>query len=128
MVADCIFCKIVEGEIPAARIYEDKRFIVILDAFPAVKGQFLVIPKEHVTSVFTRVPDHVLAESMLVAKKVAKHIDSKLGTRSYIVLEGVEVPHLHVKGYPTADGPLRMHPTEKADADVLEKLAAELKL
>jgi histidine triad (HIT) family protein len=126
---DCIFCKIVAGEIPAAKLYEDKRFIAILDAFPAVEAQFLVIPKAHVTSKFTDVPDHVLAEAMLVAKKIAKHIDTILKTRSYVVIEGVDVPHLHIKVYPSQPGkPLVLGPTSKADSDKLATLAEKLRL
>lgn len=129
MVADCIFCKVVAGEIPSFKIYEDKRFMAILDLFSATKGQFLVIPKQHVTSVFTEVPDHVLADAMLIAKKVAKHVDSKLGTRSYVVIEGVGVPHLHVKVYPFSIGaPLKLEPTNKIDQETLKKLAEKLKL
>jgi histidine triad (HIT) family protein len=100
----CIFCKLVAGEIPSAKIYEDKRFVAVMDAFPAVNGQFLVIPKEHITSKFTEVPDHVLADVMLTAKKVAMHVDFRLGTRACVSIEGFQVPHLHVNVYPLPKG------------------------
>lgn len=132
MVKDCIFCKIIKGEVPGAKIFEGKRSIAVLDAFPAARGQFLVIPKKHVTSTFTKVPDHVLADAVLTAKKVAKHVDFRLGTRSYEVIEGADVPHLHVKVYPAPKGTflhqLLANEPEKADFEKLKELASQLKL
>jgi len=127
---DCIFCKIVAGELPGAKIYEDKRFVVILDAFPAIDAQFLVIPKKHVTSKFTEIPDHVLADAMLTAKKVAEHVDYILGTRSCVAVEGFQVPHLHVVVFPVPKGKYLKDcmSAKKADFAELKKLAKKLAL
>ena len=130
---DCIFCKIVAGEIPSAKIYEDKRFIAVMDAFPAINGQFLVIPKEHITSKFTEVPDHMLADVMLTAKKVAAHVDFRLGTRACVVIEGFQVPHLHVVVYPVTKGKYLKdcytgEPPAQADPAALQRLAETLKM
>ena len=70
-MSDCIFCKIVAGEIPSVKIWEDDGFIAILDAFPACKGQVLVIPKRHYDSDIFLMSDDVYASLMLVTKKVA---------------------------------------------------------
>ena len=50
--ANCIFCKIANGEIPSATLYEDDQFRVILDLNPAVKGHALVLPKDHYANLF----------------------------------------------------------------------------
>jgi len=130
---DCVFCKLVSGEIPSVKIYEDKRFIAVMDAFPATENQFIVIPKEHVTSRFTDVPDHVLADAVLTAKKVATHVDFKLGTRACMTIEGFQVPHLHVVIYPLLKGKFMKDcyaggPPAPADVNVLNKLAEKLKM
>ena len=129
----CIFCKLVAGEIPSAKIYEDKRFVAVMDAFPAIEGQFLVIPKRHTTSKFTEVPDHVLADVMLTAKKVAAHVDSKLGTRACVTIEGFQVPHLHINVFPIPKGKFMKDcytggPPAQADPAALQKLAETLKM
>ena len=49
---DCIFCKIVAGEMPSFKIYEDEHVLAFLDIFPATKGHTLVIPKEHAGNIF----------------------------------------------------------------------------
>jgi histidine triad (HIT) family protein len=49
---DCIFCKIANGEIPAATLYEDEMFRVILDLNPASKGHALILPKDHAANLF----------------------------------------------------------------------------
>lgn len=54
---DCIFCKIINGEIPSATIYENEEFKVILDRFPATPGHVLILPKNHVADIFEIDPD-----------------------------------------------------------------------
>ena len=66
----CIFCKIANGEIPAATLYEDEDFRVILDLGPASKGHSLIIPKSHVANIY-EIPDELAAKAMLLAKKMA---------------------------------------------------------
>jgi len=103
-----------------------------MDAFPAANHQFLVIPKKHTTSKFTDVPNEVLSKAILVAKKVAKHVDSKLGTRGCISIEGFQVPHLHVVVYPVEKGKYLVDyyglSPKKADTKKLAKQAAFLKV
>lgn len=67
---DCIFCKIANGEIPSATLYEDEDFRVILDLGPASKGHALILPKEHAANLY-ELPDELAARAMVVAKKVA---------------------------------------------------------
>ena len=65
---ECLFCKILAGEIPSVKFWEDDQFIAVLDAFPACKGQTLVLPKHHYDSdIF--IMDDVLYTSLLLASK-----------------------------------------------------------
>lgn len=98
---DCIFCKIISGEIPSYKIYEDKDFIGILDIFPGTKGMSLLIPKEHYDSYIFEMPDDVYTDFVLTAKKLGKSIDEKLNVkRTALVMEGMGVNHAHIKLYP----------------------------
>ncbi|CAN5415892.1 hypothetical protein BH10BAC5_BH10BAC5_18940 [soil metagenome] len=98
---NCIFCKIVRGEIPSYKIYEDDRFIAILDIFPNTKGMTLVIPKAHFSSYAFDMNDDDYTAFMLAAKKVGKIIDEKLNVRrTSLVMEGMGVNHAHLKLYP----------------------------
>lgn len=65
---NCIFCKIANGEIPSATLYEDPDFRVILDLNPASKGHALVLPKEHYANVF-ELPEDLAGKAFVVAKK-----------------------------------------------------------
>ncbi len=98
---DCIFCKIISGEIPSYKIYEDDDFIGILDVFPNTKGMTLVIPKEHYDSYAFEMPEEIYSKFFLTAKKLGKIIDEKLEVvRTALVMEGMGVNHAHIKLYP----------------------------
>jgi histidine triad (HIT) family protein len=99
---DCIFCKIVKGEVPSYKIREDKEHLAFLSIFPNTEGVTVVIPKKHYSSYFADVPDEVLAGLISFSKKVAKQIDSKFEDvgRTGLVFEGFGVSHLHTKLFP----------------------------
>lgn len=100
MNADCIFCRIVEKEIPSACVYEDEQTLAFLDINPVSKGHTLVIPKKHYGSL-TETPDNVLEEVIRTVKKVARGQMKALGVGSLNVtqangpLAGQVVPHVH---------------------------------
>jgi len=101
MVEDCIFCKIVKGKIDCYKVYEDEEHLAFLDIFPIVKGQTLVITKEHYDSYQFNLPDNVYTKLFLVAKIVGKAIDKGLkAIRTFLVVEGMEANHIHIKLYP----------------------------
>lgn len=81
---NCIFCKIANGEIPAATLYEDEDFRVILDLGPASKGHALILPKEHAANIF-ELPEELAAKAMVVAKKV-----------SGVLMEGLKCDGLNI--------------------------------
>lgn len=97
---DCIFCKIAKGEIPCAKVYEDKDILAFLDIEPASKagGHTLVIPKKHYESI-TDIPDALLSKAVKVVKKVGKAL--MIDSHGFnIVLNnkkaaGQLVPHAH---------------------------------
>jgi diadenosine tetraphosphate (Ap4A) HIT family hydrolase len=98
---DCIFCKIVKGEIPSHKIYEDEEFLAFLDIYPNTKGMALVIPKKHYPSYVFEMPEDVYERLMKIVNKIAKTIDEILGVkRTAMVMEGMGVDHAHIKLYP----------------------------
>ena len=64
---NCIFCKILNGDIPSAKLYEDEEFAIILDVGPASFGHALILPKEHYANVF-EMPEELLAKAVSLAK------------------------------------------------------------
>lgn len=98
---NCIFCKIIRGELSSYKIYEDDKFLAILDLFPNTKGMTLVITKEHYPSYAFEMPDELYQEFMLAAKRIGKILDEKLDVkRTAMVMEGMGINHAHLKLYP----------------------------
>ncbi len=99
---DCIFCKIVSGEAPSHKIWEDKKHLAFLSIFPNTEGFSVVITKQHYPSYPFDLPDDVLTGLTLAAKKVAKLLDAKLEDvgRTGMIYEGFGVDHVHAKLFP----------------------------
>lgn len=74
---DCIFCKIANGEIPSASIYEDESFNVILDLGPATRGHALILPKKHYADLF-ELPEEEAGKVIILAKKLLPAIKKGL--------------------------------------------------
>ena len=68
---ECLFCKIVAGEIPSTRVYEEERVLAFMDVNPVNEGHLLVVPKNHTATIYEIGPDD-LAAVMVVAQKLAK--------------------------------------------------------
>ncbi len=91
-----IFTKIIKGDIPSYKIYEDSQFYAFLDISPLTKGHTLLIPKEEVDYIFD-VGDTTLSEMILVAKKIAHAIEKAIDcNRVGLMVIGLEVPHAHI--------------------------------
>lgn len=100
---DCIFCKIVRGEIPSNKVYEDESFLAFMDIDPRSPGQVQVIPKEHYRWVWD-VPN--VGEYFEVARKVARAEQKAFSTDSiWSQVRGDEVPHAHIWVFPHTDTP-----------------------
>lgn len=94
MQEDCVFCKIVKGEIPSYKVYEDADFMAFLDIAPVNKGQALVIPKKHYRWTWD-VPN--FGEYWEVAQKVAKSAMKGLDAKMVEFLtHGTDVKHAHI--------------------------------
>lgn len=97
----CIFCKINQGQIPSAKIWENDEFVAFLDAFPACKGMTLVMPKEHYDADIFILDDVFYQRLMKTAKEVIALLKKWLGVEKiWLVIEGLQVNHAHVKLYP----------------------------
>jgi len=91
-----LFTKIINGDISSYKIAESKTHFAFLDINPIAKGHTLVVPKQEVDYIFD-LPDALLSETMLFAKKIAAAIDNTLSPiRTGIIVEGLEVPHAHI--------------------------------
>ena len=96
---NCIFCKILSGEIPSKRLYEDDKVIVIMDVNPKVDGHSLVIPKEHVTD-FKEASNELISHMFDVARdmtdKLMTKLDAKAITLGINYGDSQVVKHLHL--------------------------------
>ena len=105
---NCIFCKIANGEIPSATLYEDDEFRVILDLNPAAKGHSLILPKEHYANLF-EIPEDVLGRAAVVAKKVSGKLFTALHATGLNLVQnngrsaGQTVFHFHLHMIPRYD-------------------------
>jgi len=132
-MSDCIFCKIANGEIPSATVYEDDNFRAILDIAPSHKGHTIILPKTHAADIF-ELPEDVAREIFPVAKKVATAIKKTTGCDGVNILQnngtaaGQSVFHLHVHVVPRfeGDGILPVWPQGSYEEGEAAKLAAEI--
>ncbi len=90
-----LFTKIINGEIPSYKIYEDDKTCAFLDINPEAKGHTLVVPKNEVDKIYD-LPDEDYLALMATAKKLAKNMEDKLHTRIFLKVIGTDVPHAHV--------------------------------
>jgi histidine triad (HIT) family protein len=100
MNENCIFCRIVRGEIPSKKVYEDDQVVVFNDIHPAAPIHLLVVPKEHLESLMTAEPQHqaLMGKMLLLAPRLAREHGSSDGFK--VVINngpggGQEVFHMH---------------------------------
>lgn len=106
---DCIFCKIVRGEIPSSVIFEDDVCMAFLDAFPINKGHSLLIPKKHYVNLLDVDPEVVahLARRLIDLTRGVKNATGEEGVMTVVAngsRAGQEVPHLHFHSIPRSKG------------------------
>lgn len=147
---DCIFCKIVAGDIPSHKIWESDTHLAFLSIFPNTEGFSVVIPKAHYSSYVFAQDDEVMIELMRAAKTVAQRIDAAFPDvgRTGLMCEGFGVNHLHAKLFPmhgtagetwephvsdnkkfftTYEGYMSSHDSERADDTVLAMVAEKIR-
>ena len=97
-----IFTKIINGEIPSYKIYEDDHTLAFLDIHPETKGHTLVIPKKEVDKIYD-LEDEDYQALMATAKKLARHMEDVTGRRTLWKIIGTDVPHAHIHLMPQDD-------------------------
>ncbi len=147
---DCIFCKIVKGELPSHKIWEDKKHLAFLSIFPNTEGFTVVIPKKHYSSYAFQLHARVLSELVIAASKVGKLLDKNFKdvARTGMIFEGYGVDHVHAKLFPMHgtgaknwkpkpsnvkkyftkyEGYISSHDFKRADDQKLAKLAKKIR-
>ena len=137
MKDDCIFCKIANGMIPAAKIYEDEDFCVILDLGPASKGHALILPKEHFQDV-CELDGNVASKVLPLAGRIGKAMKEGLGCAGFNLVQnngeeaGQSVMHFHMHIIPRYKGGPKMVAWEprtlnqEEAKDIVEAVKAKL--
>mgnify|MGYP000956797912 FL=1 len=132
-MSDCIFCKIANGEIPSATLYEDEDFRVILDLGPASKGHALILPEAHAANIY-EISDDMAAKAMILAKKMATKMTEALKCDGFNIVQnngepaGQTVFHFHMHLIPRYEGDqvgITWKPgtlTDEVKNEILEKL------
>lgn len=131
---NCIFCKIANGDIPAATVYEDDEFRVILDLGPASKGHALILPKSHYKDI-CEADEGIAAKLFPLAARIGGAMKQGLGASGFNVVQnngtsaGQTVFHLHVHMIPRyEDGPAMVTwEPGQSDAEELAEVAEILK-
>lgn len=130
---NCIFCKIVQGDIPSVLIYEDKVAKIILDRFPSTKGHILIISKNHYENIYD-VDEKVFLHMMSLALKYAKTVKRVFSCEGVNILQNNEVAagqsvfHIHIHVIPRSEEDrigIGWEPTEPS-IEELEELASEI--
>ncbi len=137
MTEDCIFCKIVKGEIPSSKVYEDEDVFAFLDIGPVHKGHTLVIPKKHFETILD-IPENELKELILAIKKIANAVEKGVNADGFVITmsnrkaAGQVVPHVHFHIIPRFENDgLKFWPQGKYEEGEMEefknKIVNELK-
>lgn len=102
---NCIFCKIIAGEIPSATVYEDEDFKAIMDISPAAKGHVIILSKKHIANLF-ELDDDTASKALIAARKIAKAIKAELNCDGINLIQnngeaaGQTVFHFHIHVIP----------------------------
>ena len=131
---DCIFCKMVAGEIPLAKVYEDEAVLAFLDIGPISDGHTLVIPKQHCTRVHECDPE-IVGQVATRLGKVARAVMTAMGCDGYNVLSnngsaaGQVVEHLHFHIIPrnTGDGVFNRWPAHTYPDGEIDEMAEKIR-
>jgi histidine triad (HIT) family protein len=135
---DCLFCKIANGKIPSAKIFENDRIFAFLDINPLTEGHCLVVPKQHFENVFN-IEQEVLKEIIFIAKDIAENAKRNLGATGVQLVNASgkdaeqSVMHFHLHVIPRYENDdLKMNDwwqskTQSPTQERLEKIAEKIK-
>lgn len=132
---ECIFCKIVRGEIPCFKVYEDEKTLAFEDINPISEGHTLVIPKRHAANLW-EIPEEDLVSLQLTARKIALAIKEGLNPTGIACLQlngkgaNQVVPHYHLHLIPRLEGtpelPITSWEIKEGDKEKIEKTAERI--
>lgn len=131
---DCIFCKIVRGEIPSFKVFEDDRTLAFMDINPINPGHVLIVPKHHAPNIF-ETPDDWLAASMVTTRRVARGVETALKPHGMNIVQAngpgaaQSVFHLHIHVVPRAkDDGIKMNwGIRPGNMDEIKAIAEKIK-
>jgi len=128
-----IFARILRGEIPCVKLYEDDKTIAFMDVMPQAEGHMLVVPKEEAENIFDLSPEGAAA-LIATAQKVAKAVKTALGVPGLMLVQlngraaGQSVFHIHMHIIPRAHGiDLAFHERNMVKPETLEPIAAKIR-
>lgn len=128
-----VFARIIRGEIPAARIFEDDQVLALMDAFPQTRGHSLVVSKTSRARTMLEIEPEALRQVMAAVQRVARAIEKALQPDGLVIKQfngapaGQTVFHLHVHIIPVwQDKPDVGHAVQATEADVLKQLAENI--
>lgn len=147
---ECIFCKIVAGEVPCHKVWEDDKHLAFLSIFPNTEGFTVVTTKKHYSSYAFDLEDGILCGLVLAARRVGKLLDARFQDvgRTGLIFEGFGVDHVHAKLFPMHgtktdewtewhsdvdkyfekyEGYISSHDYKRADDDKLASLAEKIR-
>lgn len=133
-MSECIFCRIIKGEIPCTKLYEDNNTFAFLDLNPVNKGHTLVVPKKHSETILDT-DEKTLRDLMVAVKKISKAIMNGLNVKGFNIginqfeEGGQVVPHLHIHIMPRLknDG-IKLWPQRKYESkEEMEEIAKKIK-
>jgi len=131
---ECIFCKIVDGEIPAVKVLDEERVVAFMDINPSSKGHMLVVPKNHAENIF-EIPESDLTALIKAVKRCAKAVKEALNAEGITILQlngkasDQIVPHLHIHIIPRwkNDGlPISSWEMKPGDMEEIKNIAREV--
>jgi len=130
---DNIFAKIIRGEIPAVKVYEDEHTLSFMDVMPQAEGHALILPKEPARNLLELSPEGA-AHLIQTTQKIAKAVDEAFKPDGIMINQfnreaaGQTVFHIHMHVVPRWEGvPLKRHGSGMADTAVLEERAAKIR-
>ncbi|RKG50058.1 HIT family protein [Acinetobacter cumulans] len=127
-----IFARILRGELPAIKVYEDERVLAFMDIMPQAEGHTLVIPKSPAVTLLDLAPEEV-AYTIQIVQKIAKAIETALQVEGIVLMQlsgvaaGQTVPHVHFHLIPSSVHELGKHAAQMGDQDKIKALAEKIK-
>lgn len=122
---DCLFCKIIKGDVPSQKVYEDDKVSVFLDINPTTNGDSLLVPKDHYVT-YDEIPDDLLLHMRDVIKKIEAIDKEKLGAEGLTLINnngmGQEIKHFHIHLMPRYEMEDFIHQVKKGSLMNLDEV------